>query len=124
MAAGANQVQLARPVDPVLCADCGPAWSHVSVSFGHRLSAVEYGVHRSGPFCAVWLDTRVVRAAVMFWVLGAAGRPGGGPRRAVAALPVAALAGTGHGLGGHGGSSRRASASRTDGGGGPARALG
>ena len=48
------------------------------------LPVVEYGFHRSGPFCAVWLGTRAVRATVMFRVLGAAGRPRAGHRAGVA----------------------------------------
>jgi hypothetical protein len=51
--------------------DCGgrPAPITRLIQSATCLSAVEYGFHRSGPFCAVSLDTRAVRAAVMFRVL-------------------------------------------------------
>jgi hypothetical protein len=66
------QVKLANPVYPVYpvpCADRGPAPITRLIHLPPCLSAVEYGFHRSGPFCAVSLGTRVVRAAVMFRVL-------------------------------------------------------
>jgi len=150
------------------CTSSGPPGSVLSRGgkdsrFGF-VPAVEYGFHRSGPSCAVWLGTRVVRGrchvlgagrsrAAGWRVKASSSTVGGGkdvhhasppaqqptqigPAGAVPAVASPgesclrsppcrsrALAGTGHGLGGHGGSSRRAPASRADGGGSPARIL-
>src|SRR6185437_8204787 len=107
-----------------LAAAAAPRWRPGPIRYSSPARLTRYSARTAGPLghtsqsasataCPRWsmgfID--LVRSVLFGWTPASCGplscsgcwaRPGGGPRRAVAALPVAARAGTGHGLGGHG----------------------